>query len=1117
MATSTKQLVAHPKKSIRLRRRWQRGVMWCLLLLAGGAVAVQVMLIVAAAWLNTGSGQRWLQNITQQFLAPMGQQMVVQGVSYNPANGLFIQRMQLNEGDWGANGAFYTNRWLSLKNIRLKLHWQQLLVLRLHFSLAVGQADVWHLPAGHTSPPSPDARPETLADMVNRLHSTVNTAFAGGRSIPLLGGVRLWPFEVKQLVLHPQVMGDAVVLSPRLKASVRFMPHLKLFMAVDAPVVAPNSQMSWLPNTTRLAAEFRNNSLVLRQFLVEGQNYRLQGKGQGGLVAGAPLNFEFWGTGENLQPLTLGSYADANATIKLAGTLQHPQLMLQAAAQSVEGNVQQVGDVHLQAELSPKQTGLAAQLRADTVYQKQPVTARVNAVYAGQRLEVTDAELTAPAIRLNGRGSLHPNAAGAFGFTGEAQLTTQNLASYSTLVGTPVEGVLTAKARWKNVDAGQQMTLQAHINQARYAEMALASAKLDVFWPNLHQQLWPGRSSADVQQLELWPGMAVSRAFVRLEPQAEASYLLTLQGDFATPELLQIDGSAQLNNLTDVFPSIQRLALHVQAGQSRMVVQGNLSASALNVTLDGENVRIEDIPFILPDSLQQASAGVLMHSHMRLTGTPAQPHTGGVVQLAGLGTGAYHGATLQAEFEHQNNMVQAAFSAKGPGISHLKAQAKFPFEWSLLPFAVQFNPATANLEGSAEGVFNLNAFGTLFLPPTQTLTGDATLQADVSGTVASPVANGRLQMKQGRFSDAEYGVELADIAADIVLENNMMILKSFTATDGEKGQLRGRGQSNLFDFAQTQAHLTMKNFHAPKAALADGVVAGDFYLTHNNDALLLNGRLDVMEMNVVIPSSFQENIPQLTVVDAATLLKGDEAFRLPLQLDVAINANNRLFVRGWGLDAEFGGAVQVTGMAENPQLNGEFSSLRGRYEEFGKRFVLTRGHLRFQGSVPPSPYLDIRATTQLEDAEAMIDITGSLSNPSLAFSATPDMPADEVLSRILFGRDTTTISPFQAVQLAQALRRFSGQGGGNGFNPLATLRSLTGVDDITVDTTEAGDTNVGVGKYLADNVYLELEQGSAENSGAASIQIELTPKLKVESEVGNNNKVGGGVFWKQDY
>lgn len=308
--------------------------------------------------------------------------------------------------------------------------------------------------------------------------------------------------------------------------------------------------------------------------------------------------------------------------------------------------------------------------------------------------------------------------------------------------------------------------------------------------------------------------------------------------------------------------------------------------------------------------------------------------------------------------------------------------------------------------------------------------------------------------------------------------------------------------------------LSIHKFHLPKSREADGYFGGDLVFKNIGEGYVLDGNINVDKLNITIPEKFQSKIPELNIVEKK--VNTDSEMPADIALNININAPQKIFVRGWGLDAEFGGNINVSGDVSHPVFDGSLSAKRGRYEEFGKRFTFDKANLRFQGAVPPSPYLDVNASVPAGDVVASILMNGSVTGPKISFSSVPSLPQDEILSRILFGRTTDKISPFQAVQLAQALRRFSGNGGG-GFNPMQMLRSATGLDDISVETDSNGETTVGVGKYLTDKAYMEFEKGKAENSGAANIQIELTPNINIQSKIGADAQAGGGVFWKKDY
>ncbi len=279
----------------------------------------------------------------------------------------------------------------------------------------------------------------------------------------------------------------------------------------------------------------------------------------------------------------------------------------------------------------------------------------------------------------------------------------------------------------------------------------------------------------------------------------------------------------------------------------------------------------------------------------------------------------------------------------------------------------------------------------------------------------------------------------------------------------------------------------------------------------------VSGNIKPEEIRIDLPSRFETSIPKLNVVEARATDSG-ETSPMSVQLDILFDAPNRIFVRGWGLDTELGGKLNITGEASSPNIDGTLSSIRGRYEEFGKTFSLDRAVLRFDGQVPPSPYFDIVTSTDAGDVTAQILIGGNAEKPEIKLASTPALPEDEVLSRILFGTSAGQISPFQAVQLAQALKKFSsGSSGSDFFNPLGTLRNITGLDDITVDGVGTEGATVGAGKYITDKVYVDVKSGTAENSGSASVKIKLTPEVSVESSANQNGSAGGSVFWEWDY
>ena len=188
----------------------------------------------------------------------------------------------------------------------------------------------------------------------------------------------------------------------------------------------------------------------------------------------------------------------------------------------------------------------------------------------------------------------------------------------------------------------------------------------------------------------------------------------------------------------------------------------------------------------------------------------------------------------------------------------------------------------------------------------------------------------------------------------------------------------------------------------------------------------------------------------------------------------------------------------------------------GRLDILGRRFEIDSGSVSFIDDLSLDPLIDFRAVTPIEGGTGIISVTGFASDPQFGFSANPELPEDEVLARILFGRSVGNLSPFQAVSLARSVAELSGVGG---TDILGDVRAATGLDEIDVSAADdSGEATLGLGSYLTDNVFIGVEQGLADPSATTGrVEIEITPNISVESDVGTDGSGRIGVILEWDY
>ena len=212
-----------------------------------------------------------------------------------------------------------------------------------------------------------------------------------------------------------------------------------------------------------------------------------------------------------------------------------------------------------------------------------------------------------------------------------------------------------------------------------------------------------------------------------------------------------------------------------------------------------------------------------------------------------------------------------------------------------------------------------------------------------------------------------------------------------------------------------------------------------------------------------------------------------------------------------GIDAELGGQIRLTGTARNIIPIGQLELIRGRVDLLGRRFTMTEGLIELQGSLVP--VIRLVAETQRDNITTRIIIDGEIRDPDITFESNPQLPEEEVLSQLLFGRGLDSISALQAAQLANAIAVLAGRGS-EGI--VSNLRDSVGLDDLDLTTDEEGDISVRAGKYLSDNLYTDV-QVEADGTSKINLNLDVSQELTARGSVGSDGDSTVGLFYERDY
>jgi translocation and assembly module TamB len=402
----------------------------------------------------------------------------------------------------------------------------------------------------------------------------------------------------------------------------------------------------------------------------------------------------------------------------------------------------------------------------------------------------------------------------------------------------------------------------------------------------------------------------------------------------------------------------------------------------------------------------------------------------------------------------------------------------------------------------------------------RSVSGRIVAQGDLSGTLRDPGAVGTLALDGGRFTDSETGLKLQDVTLRASLEGAAVDVSQVSGADGHGGQASGSGRISLFREGVSTFRMNLKAFRlidnklgsppATAQATVDRAAGGK---------IRINGALGIDRADIAANPPIPSGVVPMDVieinrpVDLDEVISGPPDREAPVALDVTLKANRGVFVKGRGLDVELSLDAHVSGTSNAPQLTGTARVVRGDYDFAGKRFQFDNRGVIYLGSSAEAIRLDLTATRDDPALTAVIRITGTAARPKIALTSTPVLPTDEVLSQVLFGSSASQLSPGEAAQLASAL---SALATGGGFDIIGGLRNFAKLDRLAFGADAYGSATVAGGKYLTDNIYLELSGGGREGP-TASVEWRVKKTLSFISRLSRQGDTRISVRWRKDY
>lgn len=829
---------------------------------------------------------------------------------------------------------------------------------------------------------------------------------------------------------------------------------------------------------------------------------------------------------------------DARRAYAVRGSLSdfNPALFITAMEHGKPAQARINMDFDAKGALQPE---LAAQLRfdiRDSSYAGLPMSGGGSLRLAGKRILASDAQLSVAGNRLQ--------LSGGFGAPGERLKFNIDAPALARL-GFGLSGLLQAGG-----ELGGSVERPEVDARYRAGQLAFRQYRIEQLSGQIRTGGVPGRNPEGRVTLELNARGVQSddMSLATLNAAINGSYAahsMTLAADGrlrGRPLALTLSAQGRLQERQQGYAWDGKLLTLENRGFPRLMLAGPLAVSAApqrlvlgaaRLTLEQAQIELKGLR--LEDRLLSSEGGFsaldirhMLELRREMTGIEPPFNTDLVLDgrwkfsLADTADGFF-------QIERRSGDVRVLSGARESALGLNALRLRGDLQDRLLRFGAQFDAARIGNAG-ATGQIALQATTGPLLPspdsalagritvsiprlqniaslagPRITLEGSAGIDLTMNGTLAEPVLSGEATGRNLALTLYDQGVRLHDGNAQIHLDNNIVDIRQLVFHGGA-GTLRASGRIPL-DGGSPNLSATIVADHLQLLAnpSAQMTVSGQASAANVNRQLQIGGKFTVDRARFRLP---EKSAP--TLDDDVAVIRGKErvaaspkreqavppgekaAGPLTPAISAEIDLGDDFRFEGSGADLLLGGVLTVkSAPGEPPQAFGTVNIVSGTYETFGAKLAIEQGAINFLGPFD-NPNINILAMRRGQGIAAGVQVTGTVRQPRVQLVSEPDVPEQEKLNWLVFGRSGSTADT--GATQAQAAAREAGLGLLNRFGGTHIAKSL-GLDQLAIGSSDFGQGTqqvVSLGKEISNRLFIGYEQSLTGAAGVLKLTYELS-------------------------
>jgi len=550
---------------------------------------------------------------------------------------------------------------------------------------------------------------------------------------------------------------------------------------------------------------------------------------------------------------------------------------------------------------------------------------------------------------------------------------------------------------------------------------------------------------------------------------------------------------------------------------SSALANANISGSNIDGNLKISNLSLDDITKAL--EFQTPLQGTI-NANVDIEGTKQNPGINASIQTQNLQYNDFKNDSILFSLNYLNQNLNLNFVISNESTDILTAKGTSKINLNLDDVGKSVENADINLSINSNDL-NISPLSSLIDDVVKS-EGALDINLTASGKLKNPTLNGQINLEEGLLQTKTIRNEIGIPKALIVMSGQKAVLQTLELTTSN-GSATFEGEFDIPTLSYTLSG-NMDNLLI-KPEKISAALTGDLNVKGKGEQVDISGKITVEKARITLPDNEPKELPEIQYVD----IESDEFVvdsgnkesyfdkNIALNMQIVMKRNN--WVKGQGANVELRGDLDIKKNYHAPiRIIGNIGVIRGTYENFGKVFRIEEGgNVSFSGGEEIDPFLDITALYRVSDVNVYINIGGRASAPKIELTSNPAMSETDIVSYLVFGASSTDISSGERSAIGGVA---SGLAGGIAA---AQLERLLG-SAVSLDVVSISGTNVEVGKYLTEDLYIAFERGTTDSIidsnnityNKVLVEYHLFNNVTLDADMGGENP-GADLFYNFNF